>query len=83
MWLRLHCDLSGNPKHWSLLEYQACEESVRRHLGEEYFFIRTRLERSTVSPFHLPKLPAPTLSVEADVDLENAIKEIRINERPD
>ena len=76
-------NLSDDPKHWTLPEYTACEESVRRHLGEEYFFIRNRQERKTVSPFDLQNLPAPALTVEADVDLDSAIKQIRINEHRD
>lgn len=70
--------LSENPGDWDSSEYRMREESVRRHLGEEYFFIRTSQERKTVSPFHLPKLPDPKISVEAEVDPENGIKEIRV-----
>jgi hypothetical protein len=69
--------LSENPGDWDSSEYKTREESVRRHLGEEYFFIRMSQERKTVSPFQLPKLPAPKMSVEAEVDPESGIKEIR------
>ena len=72
--------LSENPGDWVLPEYKAREESVRRHLGEEYFFIRTSQERKTVSPFHMPKFPAHKISVEAEVDPESGIKEIRVKE---
>jgi hypothetical protein len=72
--------LNENPGHWDSSEYKTREESVRRHLGEEYFFIRTSQEGKTVSPFHLPKLPAQKISVEAEVDSESGIKEIRVKE---
>lgn len=72
--------LSENPGDWDSSEYKVREESARRHLGEEHFFIRTSQERKTVSPFPLPKLPAHKISVEAEVDPENGIKEIRIKE---
>jgi hypothetical protein len=72
--------LSENPGDWGSREYKAREESVRRHLGEEYFFIHTNEARKTVSPFHLQNLPTLRISVEAEVDMENGIKEIRIKE---
>ncbi len=72
--------LSENPGDWGSPGYKAREESVRRHLGEEYFFIRTSHERKTVSPFDLAKPPASKISVEAEVDPESGIKEIRIKE---
>jgi hypothetical protein len=56
--------LSENPGDWDSSEYKTREESVRRHLGEEHFFVRASQERKTVSPFHLPKLAAPKISVD-------------------
>jgi hypothetical protein len=75
--------LSDSPHDWKLPEYRRKEELIRRHLGEGYFFIRDCVQTETVSPFNLPKLPDPRLSIEADVDGGAVINEIRIRERPE
>jgi hypothetical protein len=62
--------LASEPQEWNSRTYWACEQSVRRHLGEEYFFIRDRQHRNTVSPFDLPKL-SPAGKIEADVELQS------------
>ncbi|HEY2461785.1 MAG TPA: hypothetical protein VGI16_13315 [Candidatus Acidoferrum sp.] len=75
--------LSDTPEDWHLPEYETSEESVRRHLGEEYFFTRSNPGRKTVSPFDLPQLQAARSSVQADVDLDGIVREIRIKKRAD
>lgn len=75
--------LSDSPHDWNLPEYKRKEEVVRHHLGEKYFFSRDCAQTETVSPFKLPKLPDPRLSIEADVSGDGTVKEIRIRERPE
>jgi hypothetical protein len=73
--------LSKDCHAWDAPETRLREESVRRHLGERYFFDRNQQLRETISPFNLPKLPANNLRVEADIDVQNAVREIRIRQR--
>ena len=62
--------LGPDPEDWNSDGYRDREESVRRHLGEEYFFIRDREQRKTASPFDLPRL-SPRGKIEADVELQS------------
>jgi len=74
--------LSQSANDWNLPEYTRKEELIRQHLGERYFFIRQCARRETVSPFKLPVLSAPRLSVGAEVDRDGVVSDIRIRERP-
>ena len=74
--------LASEPQEWNSRTYRACEQSVRRHLGEEHFFIRDRLQRNTVSPFDLPKLSAAG-KIEVDVELQSGnsvVTQIRLKD---
>jgi hypothetical protein len=73
--------LSDSPDDWSFSAYRDKEELIRRHLGEQYFFIRERVQKETVSPFNLPLLPDPKLTISAEVDRDGTINNIRIRER--
>lgn len=73
--------LSERLEDWTLPKYKVTEQMVRRHLGEQFFFGLDSSQRETVSPFELSKLPAPRFSIEADVDRESTIQDIRIRER--
>ena len=77
--------LGPDPEDWNSRAYRDCEESVRRYLGEVYFFNRDREQGNSVSPFDLPKL-SPGGKIEADVELQSGnpvVTQIRLKGLPD